>query len=130
MKSAILRTGAALMLAGAIFLAAGPRAASAVPKVSPEVKAVFKGECKKCHGWDGKGLTPQGKKVGVKDWTAAAYQKKATDEQILKTITEGFKDPKDPKRKMEPYKGKLAKELVLVVRAFAKAPGPFPEEVK
>lgn len=122
-------TGAAVLMAAALVLTGAPQEASAAP--SAEVKEIFSKNCKKCHGWDGKGQTPQGKKVGARDWTSASYQKGAKDDAILKTILDGYKDPKDPKRKMDGYKGKVtdaqAKELVKVVREYAKG-CPFPGE--
>ncbi|MBI3924841.1 MAG: cytochrome c [Armatimonadetes bacterium] len=123
-------TGLTMLLAATVFLAGGPQPATAAP--SADVKAVYGKECKKCHGWDGKGQTAMGKKNKLQDWSSAAYQKKASDDKILKVILEGYKDPADPKRKMDGYKGEIteaqAKDLVKVVRAYGTAPGPFPGE--
>ena len=114
---------AGLALAGALCgLLAGP--------ASADVKDVYKTNCKKCHGWDGKGDTPQGRKEKAQDWTGADFQKKVTDAEIVKTIREG-KTESDG-RKMKGLKDKVseadAKELVKIVRAFGKSPGPFPDE--
>jgi mono/diheme cytochrome c family protein len=100
--------------------------------VPADVKEAFQKNCKKCHGWDGKADTGEGRKLKLQDLTSADYQKKAKDDEILKAILEGTTDPKDPKRKMRSYKDAVseaqAKELVKVVRAFGKSPGPFPDE--
>jgi len=94
-----------------------------------DVKDVYKVNCKKCHGWDGKGDTPQGRKEKAADWTTAAFQKRVTDDQIVKTILEG---KESDGKKMKGLKDKVspaeAKELVKIVRAFGSAPGPFPGE--
>ncbi|HHT9111195.1 MAG TPA: c-type cytochrome, partial [Candidatus Brocadiaceae bacterium] len=54
----------------------------------------------------------------ARDFTDAAWQAKATDEQIIKQITNGTPD------KMMPFKEKLSndeiKALVPVVRSFGK----------
>jgi mono/diheme cytochrome c family protein len=118
------------LLAPALAWLCGPPAEAA--GVSAEIKAIYEKQCKKCHGWDGKGQTAQGKKLNLHDWTSAQFQKEAKDEELLKVILEGYQDPKNPKRKMKAYKGVItesqARELVQVVRAYAKAPGPFPGE--
>ena len=91
-----------------------------------DVKAVYKVNCKKCHGWDGKANTPMGKMKKITDWTTATFQKQFTDAQIVDTILNGNS------RGMVALKGKVspaeAQALVKVVRAFGTAPGPFPEE--
>ena len=117
----------AVMASSLLWLLPAP--AHAIPA---ETKAVYQKNCKKCHGWDGKGDTGEGRKLKLTDLSSATYQKKATDDKILKTILEGTVDPQDAKRKMKSYKDAVgeaqAKELVKVVRAFGKAPGPFPDE--
>jgi mono/diheme cytochrome c family protein len=50
--------------------------------------AGFAKDCAKCHGADGKGDTPMGKKLKCKDLTA----EKLSDAQIEKSIKEGVKD--------------------------------------
>lgn len=119
-----------MALAAAIWLAGAPARA----EVPPDVKKIFGDNCKKCHGWDGKGQTGMGKKLKIVDFTAAGFQKKVDDKTIKKTILDGYEDPADPKRKMKAYKGEVseaqAAELVKVIRAFAKTPGPFASEVK
>ena len=99
---------------------------------SAEIKSAYKKHCKKCHGWDGKAQTKMGKKKKLRDLTTAEYQSKAKDDEIVKVIKEGWKDPENPKRKMKPYGEKLSdaevKTMLAIVRAFAKAPGPFPDQ--
>lgn len=124
-------------LAGALALAllTLPQATQAEPSdgaaFSPKTQALFKKHCKKCHGMDGRGDTAMGKRNKVRDLTTAAYQGKATDADVLKSMTDGFVDPDNPKRKMPSYQEELSEaerqQLLKVVRAFAKSPGPFPE---
>jgi mono/diheme cytochrome c family protein len=71
-------------------------------------------KCTGCHGADGKG-NPNIKKVP--DFTDAAWQKKTTDAEMIKTIENGDKP-------MPAYKDKLneaqIRALVAHVRSFAK----------
>jgi mono/diheme cytochrome c family protein len=72
-------------------------------------KAIFSAKCSVCHGADGKGQNPMGKKLGVKDLTTTALS--AAD--IEKTVTSG-------KGKMTPFAGKLTPEEIKTVSAFVK----------
>jgi mono/diheme cytochrome c family protein len=78
-------------------------------------------KCASCHGKDGKGATPMGKKMGVKDLTDGAVQSKISDAEIEKQINEGVKGD-DGKVKMPAFKEKLGpddvKALVKQVRSF------------
>jgi cytochrome c553 len=75
--------------------------------------------CKKCHGADGKGATPMGKKMSIKDFTDAKYQASFTDEQATKSIKEGIKDGDKVKMKAaEGLSDDDIKALVAKVRSF------------
>ena len=78
--------------------------------------------CERCHGADGSGQSRIGKKLGVKDYTSAEVQAKMTDDEMQKTILEGF--TQDGKKKMPAYQDKLsageAKALVGLIRSFKK----------
>ena len=110
----------------------GPSVSSVAAEPSPETKAIYAKNCKKCHGWDGTADTGEGRKQKMKSFTTPQFQKEVTDDDIVKAIMEGWVDPKDPKHKMKAYKDVIteaqARELVKVVRAYAKPPGPFPGE--
>ena len=77
--------------------------------------ALFKTRCTPCHGADGSGNTPMGKKVGAKSLGSADVQK-LTDADMNKTITAG-------KGKMPEFGTKLTPaqvaDVVKVVRSFA-----------
>ena len=82
-------------------------------------------KCASCHGEDGKGATTKGKEMGVKDMTAAAWQKGITDEKIKTAIENGVKGEKDGKKQeMDAYKEKLKPDqidgLVKYIRTLAK----------
>jgi len=76
----------------------------------------YKAKCAMCHGADGKGDVPMGKKFGLKDLASPDVQSK-TDAQINEMITKG-------KDKMPAYAGKLTAEqitgLVGYIRGLAK----------
>ncbi len=78
--------------------------------------------CAKCHGADGKGQTPTGKKLSIKDLTDAKVQAGFTDEAGFKAIKEGLKD-KDGTLRMKPAEGLSdddLKALVQYVRGLKK----------
>lgn len=69
-----------------------------------------------CHGADGKGDTPVGKKMGIHDFGSAEVQK-GSDDDLIVIVTKG-------KNKMPAYENKLSaaqiKEIVAYVRHLAK----------
>ncbi len=80
-----------------------------------DYKKIFENECQKCHERDGKG-TKRGRKLGVPNFADAKWQASVTDEQLIKSITNG-------KKKMPAQKHKLSQEeikaLVKYVRILA-----------
>lgn len=78
--------------------------------------AVYKAKCASCHGVDGKGQTPIGKKMNLRDLGSPEVQKQ-TDKELYDWTAVG-------KGKMPGYKDKLTDEeikaLVAHMRAFAK----------
>ena len=77
---------------------------------------VYKAKCASCHGADGKGLTPIGKKMNLRDLGSPDVQKQ-TDKELYDWTAVG-------KGKMPGYKDKLSddeiKALVTHMRAFVK----------
>jgi len=77
-----------------------------------DAAATYTSKCKMCHGADGKGDTPVGKKMGIRDLTSADVQK-ASDAELTGIIKKG-------KNKMPAYDGKLKdseiKDLVAYIR--------------
>ncbi len=80
-----------------------------------DYKKIYKNECRKCHGLDGKG-SKRGKKLGSPDFTDAAWQESVTDKELVDSITQG-------KKKMPKQEGTLSAEeikaMVKYVRLFA-----------
>ena len=79
-----------------------------------DYKKIYKNDCRKCHGRDGKG-TKRGKKLGARDFTDAEWQASVTDKQLIDSITNG-------KKKMPRQKGRLSPEeikaMVKYIRFF------------
>ena len=78
-------------------------------------------QCAKCHGREGKGDTPMGRRIKAANFTDPEFQAQLTDEKILQTITEGVKD-KAGKFKMKPAEDvtdEQIRALVAYIRAFA-----------
>ena len=79
-------------------------------------EALFKTKCAACHGPDGKGEVPMGKKLGARNLSSAEVQGQS-DAQLTEVVTKG-------KNKMPAYDGKLTKEqigeLVAYVRELGK----------
>jgi cytochrome c6 len=81
-----------------------------------DAAANYKTKCAMCHGADGKGETPAGKKMGAHDFASPEVQK-AADAELITITTKG-------KNKMPAYEKKLSdaeiKDLVTYVRQLAK----------
>jgi cytochrome c553 len=90
-------------------------------QVDKKTERTWKAKCASCHGADGKAETDQGKKLGIPNYSEAAFQKSKTDDQLKAAIANGVKNDKG---EMEGYKDKLSGEeidnLVKVVRSFGK----------
>jgi len=98
----------AIMVAGALVIGLS------APAFADDAAALYKTKCAVCHGPDGKGKTPMGKKLNVKSFSAPEVVK-MTDAQLIEITTKG-------KEKMPPYAGKLTddqiKELVKFIRSL------------
>jgi mono/diheme cytochrome c family protein len=95
-----------LLLLGLVITAA---------KADNTAEATYKSKCQMCHGPDGKGETPTGKAMKVKDFSSEEVQK-MTDAELAATITNG-------KGKMPAYKSLTpdqVKDLVAYIRALGK----------
>ena len=79
-------------------------------------ETLYKSKCAMCHGADGKGDTPAGKKMGAHDFASPEIQKQ-TDAQLSEIIAKG-------KNKMPGYEKNLKpeqiKDLVGYIRELAK----------
>jgi len=75
---------------------------------------LYKTKCAMCHGADGKGATPMGPKIGVRDFHSPVVAKE-TDAEMFTLTKEG-------KNKMPAYKGKLTddqiKDVVKYIRTL------------
>ena len=97
------RTGITTLLTG-LALAAAPLALA-------DGAADYKSKCAMCHGADGSGNTPMGKKLELKDLKTS----KLTDAEMIELVTKG-------KNKMPAAKlsGAEIKEVVSYVRGMQK----------
>lgn len=66
-----------------------------------DVKTIYKNQCAKCHGEDGKGETKMGKKAGAKDYSDPKVQTEMKDDKAFKSIKEGMKE--GDKTLMKPF---------------------------
>jgi len=104
-----------------ILLATLALAASTAALSAGDAAAIFEKQCQKCHGADGTGQTPMGKKLALKDFTDAKVQAGFTDAEATKALKEGVKD--GDKTKMKPAEDVTdddIKALIAKVRAFKK----------
>ena len=88
---------------------------SAVTAWAAEPNPKWDDNCAKCHGPDGKGDRPMGKKLHIADFTDASVQAKFTDEQAFTAIKEGLKD-KDGKTRMKAIDGLSDDEIKALVQ--------------
>ena len=96
--------------------------ATAYAANAADAKANWEQHCAKCHGADGKGQAPMGKKLNAKDYTDAKVQAALKDDDMIKATKEGVKD-KDGKSIMKGFADLSADEvkaLVAYIRAFKK----------
>ena len=91
-----------------VLLAAGTAQAQAAADL-------FKTKCQACHGPDGSGNTPMGKKLGTHDFHSPEVQK-MTDAQLIELITKG-------KEKMPAYTGKLTAEQIKELAGYVRELG-------
>ncbi len=81
-----------------------------------DAAATYKAKCAMCHGADGKGETPMGKKFGIHDFASPEVQKQSDAELEAITAT--------GKGKMPAYEKSLKpdeiKELISYIRGLAK----------
>jgi cytochrome c6 len=81
-----------------------------------DAAALYKAKCAACHGADGTGNTPAGKKLNARDFHSPEVMKQS-DAELLDTTIKG-------KNKMPAYKDKLKedelKSLVAYVRELGK----------
>jgi cytochrome c6 len=89
---------------------------SSLPSRADDAAVLYKSKCAMCHGADGKGETPAGKKMGVHDLGSAEVQG-MKDAELTTIIADG-------KNKMPGYKKSLSseqiKDLVAYLRSFGK----------
>jgi mono/diheme cytochrome c family protein len=78
------------------------------PAFADEAGDIWKAKCKGCHGEDGKANTKVGQKEKVADVSQAEWQKKHTDADIRKVITDGS----EKNSKMKAFKEKLTPEEI------------------
>ena len=105
-----------------LVLGIAAMAAATLSARAADAKATFDKDCAMCHGADGKGQTPIGKKLGVKDFTDAKVQSELTDEAATKGIKEGVKNA-DGKTVMKAFSNLSAddvKGLVAYIRTLKK----------
>jgi mono/diheme cytochrome c family protein len=103
-----------VMMAGAVLAALVT--ISGVSQAQSAGETLFKTKCAACHGQDGKGEVPMGKKLGARNLSSSEVQTQS-DAQLTDIVTKG-------KNKMPAYDGKLTKEqigdLVAYIRELGK----------
>ena len=95
---------------------AGLTAICAVPSLSQSAgETLFKTKCAACHGPDGKGEVPMGKKLGARNLSSTEVQGQS-DAQLADVVAKG-------KNKMPTYDGKLTKEQIADLVAYVRELG-------
>jgi mono/diheme cytochrome c family protein len=78
-------------------------------------ETLFKAKCAMCHGPDGKGEVPMGKKLSARNLGSTEVQSQS-DAQLTEVVTKG-------KNKMPAYDGKLSKEQIAQLVAYIREIG-------
>jgi mono/diheme cytochrome c family protein len=89
-----------------------------------KTERTFNAKCGSCHGKDGKAQTDKGKEMKMRDMGSEEFQK-ASDDEMKKTIADGFKKEKDGvKQEMDGFKEELKPAeidaIIQLVRGFKK----------
>ncbi len=79
-------------LAAGLVFAAVSGSALVLLAAGPHPSTTFVEYCAKCHGEDGKGNTPKGKKLMARDFTDSEWQSAKSDAELIKTVTKGGED--------------------------------------
>jgi mono/diheme cytochrome c family protein len=88
----------------------------------PDKKLVrlWTSKCATCHGEDGRGVTEQGKEMGIADMTKAAYWKTVTVEGARKAVLEGIKRTVNGKeQEMKAFADRLTPQQVDALNLYA-----------
>ena len=85
------------------------------PLAAQDGPTLYKTKCAMCHGADGKGETPMGKKLNIRDLGSPEVQKQ-TDAELTTIISKG-------KGKMPTFEGKLTAEQIGQVLAHIRELG-------
>lgn len=114
-----LKFGTILM--AALFSAGLFLATSAVAADIEATKALYMKRCAKCHGESGKGDGKKAKTLKKKprDYTNKEEMAKLTDEDLVKSITEGKKPMPSFKKGRKKLTDEQINDLVAYIRTFA-----------
>ena len=113
-----------LFAASALLATAlAPGRANAEP--DKKIERMWKAKCASCHGADGRGQTDEGAKMGVADYSLAAWQKAHPDAELKTAIAKGVHTEKaGKKQEMDGYADVLTPEqidgFVAHIRTLAK----------
>ena len=103
----LTRCAALLLVLSLTCIAATPALGAATRSYAAQA---YGSKCQVCHGIDGKGNTPSGKKLGVKDFHSPEVVK-ASDEELFKITKQG-------KNKMPAYDKKLTDDQIKSLIAY------------
>ena len=88
-----------------------------------KTERVWKAKCASCHGADGKAQTDQGAKMGVADYTTAAWQKAHGDPELKQALLDGVQQERGGKKQeMSSYKD-LGEDQVDALVAYLRTLG-------
>jgi mono/diheme cytochrome c family protein len=98
-----------------VLLAATSVLVSAAGKVSPaaDARSTYNAKCATCHGRDGRGKTPRGRRTRSRDLTEASWQDDVSDERLFNSIHNG-------RGKMPAYKKSLSESEIDALVAFVR----------
>ena len=89
------------------------RATATSTNKAREAKALFKQNCVKCHGADGRGETIEGVIAGAPDFTDSKWQKRVEEQRLINSITYG-------RGGMPSFEKRLSKEQIKLLALYVR----------
>jgi cbb3-type cytochrome c oxidase subunit III len=105
----------AINVISVIYIFNAPHLVGASETVSPkEARALYRQNCARCHGLDGRGETELGKSLNAPDLTDAAWRAKISAKRMSESIADG-------REEMPAFGKKLSRAQIAALVAYVRS---------